>query len=355
MTDKIPEYIDQVADEAISRIKNCRIDDNAVSFAFFAETHNCNTYVERSLYAINKINKTIPIKFICIGGDYLCNNLRTTHDEALSQLNDLSEIIKNYSSHIPTMVIKGNHDDNPFGKKENEISNNEIYDTIMSHHKDFFVSDSKNDKAMYGYYDMPDEKIRAIYLDVFELKYTKNEEGLSFHERTSYAISNDQLNFIANKALKLPQNDWLVVLFSHASPIIPPFKESEHIFGGDALIEILKAFKNGEKYSTKAKKGDMFYDVECDFTSQKKGEIAGYFCGHHHTDFTWNVCGIPFACVIQAASDNFSRHICKDGYRHLKVRGSGEESAFDIISINPSLRKVSCIRCGAGYDYSFFY
>lgn len=355
MKNSYPQYVDEMILEAIPRIKNCKLDKNAFLFAFFADTHNCNTYVDRNLYAINKINESLSVNFICIGGDYLCNNLRTTHDEAKEQLQELSDVIKKYEDKIPLMLLKGNHDQNPFGKEENELKNYEIYDILMRHHKKHFVSDDKNKKAMYGYFDMPQNKLRAIYLDVFECKYTKSEEGLSFHQKTSYAIGNDQLNWIANTALKLPKNDWKVVLFSHSSPIIPPFKLCEHIFGGDVLIEILKAFKQGASYFAKAKKDDMFYDVECDFNCQGKCEIIGYFCGHHHTDWTWNICDIPFVSVIQTASDNFSRHICKDGKQHLKTRGSGEESAFDIVTVNPSLRKVSCIRCGAGYDYSYTY
>lgn len=347
----IPQYVEEIIDGAVSRLKNLQI-GNTVSFAFMTDIHNCTEYTERALYAIQKINKCVPISFTCMGGDYLCNNSRTTHDDAIKQHNELGKIIEEYGNNSKIMVVNGNHDNNAFGMAENVLEADEIYDILMSHHKKVFVTDPESPKSMYGYYDDEENKLRAIFLNVMDTGYTKENAIQYIH---SGAFGNRQLNWVANTALKLPSPEWGVVVFGHFEPIPNPFVESELIFGGNAMWEILKAFKSGTAYCVSEKKGELFYDVSCDFTEQGESELIGYFCGHHHNDWVWKNAKIPLVSHLSAASDNFGIRICSDGTKHTKTRGSGEESAFSVITINRDTKRISCIRCGAGPDFGVNY
>ena len=127
-----PLYVEEMAKNAVERLRMLP-QGNSVDFAFITDTHNCIDYTERALYAVKEINKSFPIEYICLGGDYLCNNSYTDRNEAIHQHSELAEVIKKYSDELPIIVIKGNHDDNPFGKPENMLCSDEIYDIIMSH------------------------------------------------------------------------------------------------------------------------------------------------------------------------------------------------------------------------------
>jgi len=346
----IPGYIEDLIDSAVSRLDYLNY-ANTVTFSFITDIHNCIAYTERALYSIDKISQHIPVSFTCFGGDYLNNNQRTTKDDAIQQHKDFFELIRKYNrSDLPIMVLNGNHDENPFGDAENELSQKEVHDLIMSHHEQSFVCDHNSSLSKYGYYDDKKNKLRAIFLDIVD---TPTIDG--HKPRRSYAFGNGQLNWVANTALTLPGKDWGVVLFSHFPPVPVKVADVGLVFGADALWEILMAFKNGTSYSASAKKGDFFYDINCDFSVQGKGELIGYFFGHHHADLILENQGTPIIGCVHAGGDNFRCGTGSDGTIHKKVLGSGEESAFSMFTINRDERKIYCIRCGAGHDFSVDY
>lgn len=348
----IPLYVDEMAKSAVDRLRMLP-SGNSVDFAFLTDVHNCTEYFDRALYAIGEINKKYKLEFVCMGGDYLCNNALTDKEEARRQHGEIADIIKKYQGGVPIITLKGNHDDNHMGGTDATLHPGEIHDLIMQHMESFCKTDGE--KSLYGYYDMPEKKIRIIYLDVFDPEYVKKGNGLHYIGGKDTVIGNKQLRWLCETALILPEKDWSVAVFAHAFPVPTPFGKSERFFGGDALVEILSAFMEGEAYESSAKSGELYYDVDCDFTEQGKGRLIGYFCGHYHCDWKWTVSGINIIAHLGMASDNFRVGISDDGTKHMKTRGSGEESAFSIFRVYPDERTVYCIRCGAGPDYSLKY
>ena len=347
---EIPLYVDEMAKSAVDRLRMLPEGDYT-DFAFLTDVHNCTDYFDRALYAINEIDKKYKIEFVCMGGDYLCNNAWTDREEAIRQHREIAHIIQKHKSNIPVITLRGNHDDNHMGGAEATLDTGEIHGLLMQHMKSFCETDDK--KSLYGYYDMPEKKLRMVYLDVFDPEYVEKENGLYYIGGKDTVIGNKQLKWLCEIALKLPGKDWSVAIFAHAFPVPTPFGKSERFFGGDALVEIIAAFKEGKAYAGKAKSGELFYDIECDFTKQGNGSLIGYFCGHYHCDWKWIVSGINVIAHLGMASDNFRVGISDDGTKHLKTRGSGEESAFSIFRVYPEERTVYCIRCGAGPDFSF--
>ena len=349
MRKPIPAYVDEMVEGAVSRLNNLR-SENTVAFAFVTDTHNCMDLTERSLYAIDRINQEVPISFTCLGGDYLCNNSRTKKETALKQLEELKATIAEFGSNVPIMVAKGNHDDNPFGPAEESLHPDEIYDRIMSHHRSQFVGDPEEPKGMYGYYDIPGTKMRAIFLNSMDVSF-QIQDGI---RQLGIMFGNRQLNWLANTALKMPEKGWSVVLFSHIAPVASPVMFSRAM-GGDALWEILRAFQKGSAYHGVGEWENFSYEVSCDFHEQGAGKIIAYIVGHNHADRKCVVDGIPLISTSAAASDNFDIEVSGDGTYHYKTRGSGEESAFTIFTVDPDAQCVSWIRCGAGPDGHFSY
>lgn len=345
----IPAYVDEMAEDAVKRLKNLQYGDTA-SFAFVTDIHNCSDYAQRALYAIEKINKEIPIGFTCLGGDYLCNNARTSKENAIFQHKELVDIISKYGQNPLAVVAVGNHDYNVFGSDENAVMPDELFDILMTHHSDVMY-DKENPKGLYGYYDDKKAKLRMIFLNLMDMP-GKNKAV----NHSAAAIGTAQLKWLVNCGLNLPDSEWGVVFFSHYEPIPHPFTGATRVFGGEALWGVICAFKNGTAFSASAKRGEMQYYVDCDFTKQGKRDVIGYFYGHHHCDLQWSEAGIPLISCLAAASDNFSggMPLFENGM-YPKTRGSGEESAFSVFTVNRNERRVYCIRCGAGPDYSVGY
>ena len=321
----IPAYVDEMIEGAVSRLNNIK-NDNTVSFAFITDIHNCIDYTERAMYAAKKINKQFPLAFCCLGGDYLCNNSSTTKACAVAQHKEMRASLENLGNVPPTMIIKGNHDDNSFGDLKNVISDRELHGLLFEHNK-IFIGDKEAPNAAYGYYDIPKEKLRAIYLDSMDITYETDENGIvTGMNPISLSFGNRQLNWFATEALKLPHKDWSVVILSHTMPIATPLMY-DRPFGGEALWEILCAFKRGGSYKAKAEKNGAFYDIACDFSYQGAGDVIAFITGHEHADRTQKIDGIRVITAAAAASDNFGSGMCDNGRIQKKTRGSGEESA----------------------------
>lgn len=352
MKRKIPLYVEEMVSGAVSRLNNLK-NENTMSFAFTTDIHNCIDYAERAMYAISEINKEHPIAFSCMGGDYLCNNSSTPKAEALRQQRQMRASADELANDVPTMILKGNHDDNPFGKTENIISGDELYDVLLSYNGKF-TGDAENPKAAYGYYDMPEQKLRAIYLDPIDKPYKTAADGTVTDDgENELSFGNRQINWFAHEALRLPSADWSVIVLSHIMPIATPLM-SDRPFGGEAMWEILCAYKNGGKYSACAEKNGARYSVECDF-SGRTGDVIAVITGHQHCDRMQMANGIRVITAAAAASDNFGTEMCDNGRIQYKTRGSGEESAFSVFVIDRKERKIWQIRCGAGDDYCVKY
>lgn len=349
----IPQYVEEMIDDSVSRLNNLKSEDTT-SFAFVTDIHNCIDYAERALYAIGKINERHSIAFTCLGGDYLCNNNRTKKEVAINQHRELGTAIEELGKKPVTMVANGNHDNNPFAGAYEMVSREEMYNILMKHHKECFVVNEDDECSMYGYYDVEEAKLRAVFLDSSDMVY-HTEGGRVVSTEGGHAVfGNKQINWFANTALKLPDSEWSVVVFSHYSPV-PSTVMSERPFGGEAIWEVLSAYKNGSAYKASAKKGTGYYDVECDFTKQGKGNVVAWICGHIHSDRKAYIEGIPVISTSAAASDNFCLSLSDDGTMHYKTRGSGEESAFSVFTVDRKKRILYCIRCGAGPDWNIKY
>lgn len=354
MNKPIPAYVDEMVEGAVSRLNNLK-NEHTVSFAFMTDTHNCMDLTERGLYAIREIDRQVGLAFTCLGGDYLCNNSRTTREAARGQLRELGDLLEQYTQ-PPVMVANGNHDGNLFGAEENIVPPDEMYDLVMKHHKDLFVCDEQAKKGMYGYYDVPDARLRAVFLNVYDMSYRISDGAVIPGSRNlGGVLDGRQLQWVAEKALVLPP-EWGIVFFAHTTPLPAPFPGgNERIFGGEALWELICACKNGTAYSARARKDVLSYDVQGDYTAQGPRDVIGFFCGHLHCDNAWSMNGIPIITCLAVASDNFETCPCGDGSLHLKTRGSGEESAFSVFTIDRAARRIYCVRCGAGPDFSVGY
>src|SRR5699024_12095122 len=88
--------------------------------------------------------------------------------------------------------------------------------------------------------DLTDKKVRVIGLNSSDIPWTTDSQGNYVHNRLEEAgFGVAQLKWLVDVALKLPDDSWQVVFFFH-HPL-----SSSTFYNAQALIDIIKAFKNG--------------------------------------------------------------------------------------------------------------
>jgi UDP-2,3-diacylglucosamine pyrophosphatase LpxH len=216
----------------------------------------------------------------------------------------------------------------------------------MYHTADLMYGEVRDGDSLYGYKDYPDKKVRLIWLNSFDLPYELNEDGTfkyDFLRQPSYR--NQQLTWLAEKALNMANKDWQIMVFTHA-PVPNTFGVIPNEFNSDVLIGILNAFQNGIAYSIKDTTREMPVDINVDFSKQGTGVLIGLFTGHVHEDGQMLYSNIN--CVETACS------LCYSGDSK-RARGTETEDCWDIFSVDTVKRTIHAYRFGYGTDRNFGY
>lgn len=204
----------------------------------------------------------------------------------------------------------------------------------------------RNGDSLYFYKDLTDKKVRVIGLNSSDMPWTVNDSGNYKHNRLEEAgFSVTQLKWLVNVALKLPDNSWQVVFFFH-HPL-----SSSTFYNAQALIDIIKAFKNGGSVVINRSDVDdmQIVGLKADFTTQGAGTVIGVFNGHYHADSqdltTLN--GTPIVVTDASLSNSIGEQ--------LERRNTVNEDCWETISIDTNARTIHCYRFGRGSDREFNY
>lgn len=159
----------------------------------------------------------------------------------------------------------------------------------------------------------------------------------------------------SNLSEKENESEWPVVVTSH----VPPTQELQLIgrgipTNGGVAKDIVKAFKDGTRYTSTGGSGDFAYNVDVDFTTQGESDLVGWWYGHVHHDRLINVEGINFVATLNSRGDKVGDSGLPDGATApARVLGTDSEDAWDIVTINKDTRSVDIVRYGAGDDREF--
>lgn len=255
-----------------------------------------------------------------------------------------------YSRFVRTslFMIMGNHDTGVGQTPGLDPSKAMTEDDVKNayHTKTPLFGEVRNRDSLYFYKDLPSKKVRVIGLNSSDLPWTLDTSGMYKHNRLEEAAFGEaQLNWLANSALKLPDNSWQVIFFFH-HPL-----SSNNLVNRQAFMNIVTAFKNGTAITVNASEADdiQINNLQVDFTQQGKGTVIGCFSGHYHKDEDdlSILNGTP--CVVTDA--DLSSSLPKEIVR----RNSVNEFCWDTISINTETRKIHCYRFGRGKDREYNY
>lgn len=336
------------------------IDGSKFNLALITDNHyQADNYSPHSLghYAnIAALSRIAPIDAIVSGGD----NINGDHyrDQTLVETRQATSTLY-YRAGLDTDVFfaLGNHDTGAYQGSSGEDKTKPEYCIRLDEVKDFYNSKAslfgevREDDSFYFYKDYPSKKIRLIVLNSFDFPETVNEDGTyKYNFLKDSAYRNSQLNWLANSALMLPNNDWQVVIYTHC-----PLPGTFEIAAGsstplsqtnsESLIKIINAFQAGSNLEINDD-GEFPVILNANYTAQGKGTVISLISGHIHQDGQMNYRGIN--CIETGSS------FCYSGDTG-RVVNTETEDLWDLYEIDSVNRSIRIMRFGAGNDRMYNY
>ncbi|MGO5005124.1 metallophosphoesterase family protein [Bacillus wiedmannii] len=341
----IPEVFRQTLVDMASMVP---LFEDTLNIGFLTDNHYEDTpYAFSSLghyKYIAEMSKLVHLDAIIAGGDNVNGN--TTKAHGMKHNGDVASLLLTRSN-CDVFLLKGNHEDCSYYSSQSgkntldEVITDEELQKLY-HTTTCLYGEKRKGSSLYFYKDYEKHKVRVIGLNSFDLPYVADSNGKNKYPTIDISgFQNEQLNWLGNTALKLPSNEWQVIIFSHA-PINGSFATFRQI-NGDLLLGILKAFKTGTTFQKLGGETDVVANVNVDFTSQGPGTIIAFVSGHLHRDSQMNFEGINCIQSLNSLCDN--SHPGETPYRE---EGNSNEDAWDIFSIDTSTRKIKILRFGAG-------
>lgn len=349
----------------IATIKN-RSDSNTALIAFHTDLHiicsnddeylqQNSTKIQKYLSRYNTVGKECKVDLLVFGGDYLDNSSRTTKEVASESLAFLGSLMKKTRSSAPRFVIKGNHDDNTMYEdvKNGVVNDEERFAMMTNLDEDKTKRDADNIQKTYGYYDIPNKKIRVFMLNTADIPQVLDEKNntLNYKGQHDTGFSQEQLQFVADH-LRFDEAGWQVILFSH-HPISNDYFTYEFgnnqragvtpNRGGDSMVEILDAFKAQTSGRSVCSTKDFESDVTYDFTNNKSNTIIANVHGHIHTN------------GVNSFGDNITALSARAVYGHPTYTSDGPNDAASYLVIDRKARKLYCVTDGYGPDLEISY
>ncbi len=344
--DTYPEYIKENVKDAVKKIKSYE-NENSFSFGFmtdihYSDTENHNIRTKRLLNAYNEIKQSVDLRLLALGGDYVNDGKK---EYKVNNYIKLNEFLKS-ENFFP---VNGNHDDNSIWdwcieneKSENHLSAKEIFDLFYSHLEIKGVTFG-DCFGLYYFFDDKKNKVRYIFLDTCDIPYSVNKNGkFNYAKQSTFALSQNQIDWLINKALKFSEDNWSIIFVSHVFESFSEKSKTHETRKLDVLADIIDAYKNGENLNKTYYENEFSVKCNAEFSRYKRAEIVAYFCGHRHSDFE--------ECTKSGVPVIYTDCTCFYEYKTPRSDGDKSELLFDIVTIQKDTKTIYTTRIGSGKD-----
>jgi len=226
---------------------------------------------------------------------------------------------------VPLLLVRGNHDDNSFyasnisadpGALADVVPTATIADTlIIPATDDAAVFDADAPHTCYYYRDFAESRIRMVVLDDSDNPYTASDGvhldhvGLNFH-----SIGARQIQWLAEVALAMPQEDWAVVIAVHVNLCdtrpygLRAWGSDQPVTNEDVVRQLLQAFCERGAGRASGTVPGFEVDVPFDFTGNGSDRILCHLNGHTHRDQAVFLDGCPQLTVRSFTTQTHGRY-----------------------------------------------
>lgn len=317
----IPNWARKEIDAAVNRFRCWKGDDEVVAFVFLTDIHSCiESMPQRPDFSDSRFHALFAqvaadqagCDFIVDGGDHDYER-GPQSTEALQNRMSVTEAVYSGCTSRPVLFCLGNHDHGAARKgAERPISSAMFGDrfnglAVRHGHRIVF-----GENRSWGYYDVPDKKFRAIFVNT-------SDEGY-------YGFSTSQLEFI-DKALASLPDGWVAALFGHY-----------------CVLNEIGHWKQYEETDF-AKRKQEFIGILKAFVRRRPNDLAGYFCGDSHFDNEQELAGINW--TISQGYGGIDRANLPWGARRTEFSRK-ENMLFELVAVKAAIGEFKVFRVGAG-------
>ena len=272
---------------------------------------------------------------LVLGGDHVNDGIKEYKENNYRKLRE-------HFSEVNYLPINGNHDDNSIWDRfvKNEKSVNHI--TTQELHSLFFdhINTESGKDGLYYFVDDNCKKVRYIIIDPYDLPEKYDENGkLVYLKQDDYALSQEQVNWLCNKALKFDEEGWGIVFISHFLPY--PDKHTDEGREVDYVNEIIGSYKKGVNICKILGEDDLKIKIDADFSDYKRANILAVLMGHTHEDILlFDDAKTPFIYRANA--------MMYDTAQNKRTDGTATELLFDVVTMDIKTGNIYIDRVGAG-------
>ena len=326
---------------------------------FFSDSHIDLVNPDESLDNVvrtMKFVKEAPISFDAVihTGDIITPFGLVEKEKALALAKRFFDQVKDCPA--PVLFSKGNHDLNDWENLPDRVLTDRDWGELFLDHAEqawgiHRQTKQSGDRSTWNYYDIENQKIRIVTLDLQDTDKTAvTETGVcKLHGGKSWFISNEQMNWIISTALNFddkPETDWGVIFTMHQVMDDPPF----HANATDALLEVCDALNHQGTYEYRYDHPEypfLHMDIAADFTryaaEEKKPHIICWLIGHDHVRKNETRKGIQLIWTL-----NNSASMCCSDPRVGRILGTCTQNSFDVVNIDTRHRRIRIFAYGAG-------
>lgn len=355
--DVYPKYIE---DEVLSTVMELQKIQgyNTATFGFVTDMHYATQFkythlirLRRTLNAYKKIQEVAQSDFLVMGGDHVTNGSK-------KYISDCFRDLRAELSGIRYMPVNGNHDDNSIWdracikneKAVNHLMPEERYTLFFNHTQQNGAVFNRESKGLYYFADNNDARVRYVFLDTGDVPYKYDENGaLVYFSHNFYGYSQEQLDWLVNKALVFDEDGWAVMIFQHVPPLMMTVNTGEDLSRISILHDILVSRRENRDLHVECGNGEFYRKLDADFSKYAKCDIVAVMCGHIHCDDDINIDNIQYVSTANSVM------YVRESNPLSRYDGTKNELLFDIATIDKKERTLSLIRVGAGEDRLFKY
>lgn len=286
------------------------------------------------------------VPFLIIQGDLL--HTIKTREETIAELDNWKNVVGD--SIVPIVAALGDHD------FANDQLGDQAYRNHLSHsltkadQREHLIQPCLNRlgasavaPAGVCYYYVNDavQKVRHIILDGRDQPMTHDGTVYDYDLYWADCYQQTQLEWLANTALNLPNNDWSVVVHSHIGILnmhITTIQNSSYSLGDSvsAMWAILVAYKNKTSASV-VRTAEIPINIDVDFTSSS-GRLAALCYGHTHDVRDQVYDGINLIGFANAGD--------YAGQLGPRIPGTNTMYYADYVLLDQVTKDIRCIRTG---------
>lgn len=353
-----------------SLVLGCVSDIHYGYFNTLFNEERCREILEHTGQALNIIKKLVGFDGCLMLGDTIDGGRSLIKSDAKDQFDTVNKCLQKAFANVPNFRLNGNHDILRYRAAGSNLSADELYEKIGK----FNTSDVEKTNRNYGYHDFEDKKIRLIYLNTCDSGDINIIEDLE-NGFTNFAFSSDQLtDFVSYLDLsdKTNPSEWRIISIGHhpldfgsavgySTSYTDASGNTFDLYGAH-ILAIINAYMQGTA-------GNIVHNgstISYDFTGSSRAQYIGHLHGHVHNFSSGKIkinseqtearrITIPNMHPFRQNDSGGSYAEFHEETSFPKTIYTENETAFNIVVINPDEEKIYCFNYGAGYDRTIYY